>query len=216
MEFEKLTAQVRTGRKKGIARRMRRTGFIPAVCYGRQMTPITVSVDPKALTDALRGPLGRNIVMQMSVDGEGAPNDPVLVMLQDYQYHPVSREILHADFIQVSMDNEVRVQVPFILTGRSIGVQTGGVVAQVFRSLPVKCKPDAIPNNLELDITELELGMSKKVSDLVLPEGITVEFESTQTLVSVNAPTVVAVEVDEEEEEEETEGEEAEEAIPAE
>ena len=215
MEFEKLTAQVRTGRKKGIARRLRRTGVIPAVCYGRELTPLAVSVDPKALVDALRGPLGRNIVIQMSVDGEGAPKEPVLVMLQDYQYHPVSRQLLHADFLQISMDHEVRVQVPFILTGRSIGVQAGGVVAQVFRSLPVKCRPDAIPNNLELDITDMELGMIRKVSDLQLPEGIEVEFDSNQTLVSVNTPAVVVAEV-EEEEEEAVEGEEAEEAPPAE
>jgi large subunit ribosomal protein L25 len=220
MEFEKLTAQVRTGRKKGVARRLRRDGFIPAVCYGREMSPLAVSLDPKALTDALGGPMGRNIVIQLSVDGEGAPNEPVLVMLQDYQYHPVSRAILHADFIQVTMDQKVRVQVPFILTGKSIGVQAGGVLAQVFRSLPLKCRPDAIPGSIELDVSELELGMSKKVSDLDLPENVEIEFDLNQTLVSVNAPTVVVAEVEEEEEiEGEGEGEEAaegEEAPPAE
>jgi len=203
MEFENLTAQVRAGRKKGVARRLRRDGYIPAVCYGQGMSPLALSVDPKVLTDALCGSLGRNVVIQLNVEGEGSPSEPLLVMLQDYQYHPVSREILHADFLKVAMDQEVHVQVPFKATGRAAGVQTGGVLAQVYRSLPIKCRPDEIPPVLEIDVTEMGLGSIRKVSDLVLPPGIVVEYEQHQTLVSVSMPAAIPAETEEEEEEEE-------------
>lgn len=189
MEFEKLTAQVRTGRKKGVARRLRREGFIPAVCYGPDMSPLALSVSPKALSDALRGPLGRNVVLEMSVEGDGAPTDDILVMLQDFQYHPLDREVLHADFLHVAMDRDVHVQVPFVLTGKAAGITMGGVVTQVFRTLPLRCKPDAIPVSIELDVTPMELGTIRKVSDLALPPGVAVELEQNLTLVSCAQPT---------------------------
>ncbi len=199
MEFEKLSAQIRTGRKKGVARQLRRDGLIPAVCYGRDMQPLSMSLDPLTLTEAVKGPLGRNVVIEMSIEGDGAPADPILVMLQDYQYHAVHREVLHADFLQVSIDREVHVQVPIELLGRAAGVLTGGILSQVFRELPVRCLPSAIPAKFEIDVSPLELGDLRKVSDLDIPDGVVIECESTQTLVGVSAPTVVA-EADEEEE----------------
>lgn len=211
MEFEKLSAQTRSGRKKGTARQLRRDGFIPAVCYGRDIDPITLSVDPKALSEVMAGPLGRNIVIKMDVEGDGSPSEPILVMLQDYQYHPVSRQVLHADFLQVSMEREVHVRVPFEVYGRSVGVQAGGMIARVFRTLPVCCHPDKIPEKLEIDVTEMDLGDIRKVSDLDLPEGVTIEYEPNRTVISVMAPTLAAT--TEETEEEEEEG--AEEETPA-
>jgi large subunit ribosomal protein L25 len=201
MEFEKLTAQVRTGRKKGVARRLRREGFIPAVCYGPDMSPLTLSVDPKALSDALRGPLGRNVVVEMSVEGDGAPKDHLLVMLQDFQYHPLDRKVLHADFLHVAMDRDVHVQVPFVIVGKAAGTTMGGVVQQVFRTLPVRCKPDAIPTSLELDVTSMELNNIRKVSDVALPAGVAIELEPNLTLVSCVQPTQAKPEATEGEEE---------------
>ena len=193
MEFQKLTAEVRIGRKKGTARRLRRDGRIPAVCYGpEQGKPLALSVDPKALTDALRGPMGRNTVLQLEVAGDGAPSAPLLVMLQDAQFHPVERDLLHADFLTVSRDREVRVEIPLALEGRAVGVQAGGVLSQVFRAVPVRCRLDNIPSRLTLDVSDLELGSMLKVADLELPEGVAVEFDLTQTLVSVAAPSKAA------------------------
>ncbi len=201
MEFEKLTAQVRAGRKKGTARKLRRNGMIPAVCYGPEAAPVALSVDPKELSEALSGPLGRNTVIQLTVQGDGA-GDSRLVMLQDYQYHPIERSVLHADFLQIAPDREVAIQVPFILEGRSIGEQAGGVVMQVYRHLPVRCKPTAIPTDIRLEISEMDMGDLRKASDLELPDDVVLEIEQNLTLVSISAPTVV-----EEPEEEEGEGE---------
>jgi large subunit ribosomal protein L25 len=202
MEFEKLTAQVRTGRKKGVARRLRREGFIPAVCYGVDMQPVALSVNPKSLSEIMNGELGRNAPVNMSVDGA----EPVLVMLQDYQYHPVTREVLHADFLRVTEEQHVHVRVPLRLTGRSVGVQAGGVLSRVFRDLPVVCRPDQIPGEIVLDVTEMGLGAIRKVADLTLPEGVVVEYDAAQTLVSVSVPSSAADEAETTEEEEEAGG----------
>lgn len=210
MEFEKLTAHVRIGRKKGTARRLRREGLIPAICYGPGADPVALTIDPKALSEALSGPYGTNTIIELTVTGEGAPEDSMLVMLQDHQYHPIRRNVFHADFLRVSLDQEVRLDVPFILEGRSVGEQVGGVLMQVFRELPVRCKPEKVPPDIRLDISSLNLGDLRKVSDLDLPEGVVVELEPNQTLASVTVPTVVAepTEVKEEEEEEAAEAEE--------
>ena len=208
MEFEKLTAQVRAGRKKGTARKLRRGGRIPAICYGQEAAPVALSLDPKELSDALSGPLGKNTVIQLTVEGDGA-NDSRLVMLQDHQYHPVERTVLHADFLQVSPDREVSVRVPFLLVGKSIGEQVGGVVMQVHRHLPVRCLPNAIPESLSIDVSTMDLGDLRKAADLELPEGVVLELESNLTVLSISAPTVA--EEEPEEDEEGLEGEEGEE-----
>lgn len=214
MEFEKLTVQVRAGRKKGVARRLRREGMIPAVCYGPEQAPLALSVDPKVLGDTMQGPKGRNAVIEMTIEGPDAPSEPVLVMLQDHQYHPVDRAVLHADFLQVAIGQEVTIDVPFELTGRPAGVQEGGILTQIFRSLPVRCLPRDIPSKIVMDVTPMELGDIKRVEDLDLPEGVTVELIPNRTLVNVLAPTMVST-IDEEEEEEGEELEEgAEESAP--
>lgn len=192
MEFQKLTAEVRTGRKKGTARRLRRTGVIPAVCYGPGTAPVALSVDPTALGEVLGGPLGRNTVLELGVTGAERSEAPVLVMVKDVQYHPVRRALLHADFITVSREREIRAQVPLRLEGRPAGVQLGGVLTQVFRALPVRCRVDAIPTELVVDVSGLDIGGLVKVADLPLPDGVTVEQEPTQTLATVFAPTVKA------------------------
>jgi len=199
MEFEKLTAQIRTGRKKGVARQLRRDGFIPAVCYGLEKDPLALSLDPTALGDIVSGPLKHNTVMELSI--EGSSDEPFLVMLQDHQYHPVSRDILHADLLRVALDREVHVRVPLELVGRSVGVHVGGVLAKVFRTLPVRCRPDGIPSLLTLDVTSLDLGDILRVKDLVLPEGVVVELDANQTLASVSAPSSSAAKSSDEAEE---------------
>jgi len=207
MEFQKLTAEVRTGRKKGTARKLRRDGQIPAVCYGpERQDALALSIDPKALTEALSGELGRNTIVELAVAGDGAPAKPILVMLQDAQYHPVEREMLHADLLTVALDREVSVDVPLTLVGRSVGEQAGGVVSQVFRTLALECRIDAIPTELTLDISALDIGDIIKMNELTLPEGVKHEYEPTQTLASITAPTV-----EEEPEVEPEEGEEGEE-----
>lgn len=184
MDIQKLTAARRTEAGKGPSRRLRREGKIPAIAYGRKLEPLALAVSPKDLKVALSGVHGRNVVMELNVEGGSA----FTAMVRQYAHHPVTREILHADFIQIALNEAVDVEVPFKLFGKCKGVTEGGLLAQIYRTLPVRCLPEKIPNLIELDVTDLGLGESYKVNQLVLAEGVSVRLPAEQTIAVVNAP----------------------------
>jgi large subunit ribosomal protein L25 len=178
-----LAASNRSGRGKGPARRLRAEGKLPAIVYGPHKDAITIAVEPKQVKQILTAPLGRNTVVTLDIEGTKQ-----LAMLKSFDYHPLSRELEHADFYMVSLDRAIVVEVPFATTGKPKGAVAGGLLRQVFRKLPVKCTPDKIPAKLELDVSELELGAALHARDLPLPEGVTVMLDPGQTIVSVIAP----------------------------
>lgn len=181
MELRKVTAADRQETKKGPMRRLRASGKIPAVAYGKKLTPRSLSVSPKDLEDILGSERGRNTVIELDVQG----SDKLTVLLSSYQYHPVGRQLLHADFLQINLDEHVRVEVPFELTGKAKGVVMGGTLRQVFRKLPVRCLPKHIPVKITADVTELDIEQHVHVEDLVLPEGVTVELAPKRTVAGV-------------------------------
>ena len=117
MEIAKLSASKRTDQGKGPSRRLRTSGKIPAIAYGKNLAAMALAVDPKALKSALSGPHGRNSVVELAIDG-GAT---LTAMVRQYSHHPVTREFLHADFLQVDLAQPVDVEVPFKLIGKSKG-----------------------------------------------------------------------------------------------
>ncbi len=184
MEIAKLSASKRTDQGKGPSRRLRTSGKIPAIAYGKNLAAMALAVDPKALKSALSGPHGRNSVVELAIDG-GAT---LTAMVRQYSHHPVTREFLHADFLQVDLAQPVDVEVPFKLIGKSKGVVLGGVLMQVYRDLPVRCLPEKIPSLVELDVTDVDLGESVKASQLKLPEGVAARLPAEQTVAAVVAP----------------------------
>ena len=144
--------------------RLRRAGQIPAVVYGgesRQAEP--VAVDPKALLKILTSDAGANTLIALSIDGVGDAR----VLVREYQVHPVTRKLLHADFYRVAMDRVLRVTVPVHLTGEAKGVKAqGGVVDFVHRELVVECLPADIPEHITVDISELMLHDAVRVRDV--------------------------------------------------
>lgn len=191
MEFAKLNAAPRLAHGKGNARRVRKQGLIPAVAYGRSLKNMPISVDPAALVKHLQGPHGLNTVLKLEVDG-GAQD--LLVMLREFTHHPITRKFLHADFIQVTLDQDVEVEVPFVTTGKPAGLAQGGVLHQIYRKLPLRCRPEAIPAQVSADITALELGHALKVHDLKLPDGVSARLPAEQSIVSIVAPEKEVVE----------------------
>jgi large subunit ribosomal protein L25 len=123
-------------------------------------------------------------VLELEVEN----GQPLTVLLSDFQYHPVTRDLLHADFLQIDVTQPVDVDVPFELTGKPAGVVLGGVLRQVFRKLPVRCLPERIPVKIEHDVTELALGEHVQVQELTLPEGVAIRYEPTRTVAGVVAP----------------------------
>lgn len=184
MQLIKMAATHRAASGKGASSRLRREGNIPAVAYGRNLAAVHVAIAPKALLGVLSSEHGQNAVVELAIDG----GETLTVMVRDYTYHPISRDLLHADFVQVKLDEPVDVEVPFRTVGKSKGVAAGGILQVIFRRIPVRCLPEKIPTFLEADITELDMGESLKASVLRMPEGVQVRLPGDQTVAVVNAP----------------------------
>lgn len=181
MELRKIAATPRTAAGKGGARRLRTEGKIPAVAYGRELAPESLAVSPRELVEVIRSERGRNTPLELAVEGGEART----VLVREYQYHPVSRELLHVDFMQIHLDRPVEVEVPLELTGKPKGVAEGGTLRQVYRKVPISCLPSLIPTKLTYDVTELDLDGTVTTSSLTLPAGVAVRLPAAQTLAAV-------------------------------
>jgi large subunit ribosomal protein L25 len=180
METTSLQAEVRAVRGKGPARRLRAQGQIPAIVYGPALEPTALTLSPKELTKALEGPKGRNVVFTLSFDGKD-----LLAMVKDLTVDPVTRVILHADFLRVTEDRPIDIVVPVTTHGRPIGVQKGGKLTVVFRELPIRTVPKSIPVSIDIDVAKLDIGGAVTVADLQLPEGVSVTLPKTKNVVGV-------------------------------
>jgi large subunit ribosomal protein L25 len=190
MEIIKLDAQIRRDAGKGPAKRLRSEGKVPAVAYGKALAAVSLAVSPKGLTDILKSQHGRNTVVELGIEG----GKKITALLRDYNVHPVTRDVLHADFVEIKLDQPVDVEVPFNCIGKAAGVVTGGILRQVYRRLPIRCLPEKIPVIIEYDVTALELGDHVKTSQLKLPEGVAVRLPADQTIAGVVAPEKEKVE----------------------
>jgi large subunit ribosomal protein L25 len=188
MEFTKLQAQYRGATGKGPARRMRSAGLVPAVIYGPGIPTVPIAVAPRALTAALAGPLRINTVLDLALEGGPADAPAALhVIVHEHQYDPLSRQLLHVDFVVVDPNKPVRVSVPLVTTGRSLGEQAGGVLEQFHRMLLVSCLPERIPERIEIDISKLDMNASIRAGDLPMPEGVLIATPPETPLVAVVA-----------------------------
>src|SRR5262245_8402614 len=154
MDFAKVNVEVRTAIGKGSARKTRAAGMVPGVLYGHKEAALSVTVDPHALVKSLDKERKRNTVFSLQLKNGGQAQD-VTAMIRDVQIDPLSRKIVHVDFIRVSMDEEVRVTIPLILVGTPVGVTDGGNLHHSVHALPVAAKPAAIPSKVEIDVSAL-------------------------------------------------------------
>jgi large subunit ribosomal protein L25 len=147
------------------AGRMRRAGRIPAVIYGGvKDSSESLAVDPKQLLDILHSEAGVNTLIKIKVEGAGSDAH---VLIKEFQLHPVTQHLLHADFYRVAMDKVTRVTVPVHLTGEAKGVKAeGGIVDFVHREVVVECLPADIPKHIVVDITELMMHNGVRVRDV--------------------------------------------------
>jgi large subunit ribosomal protein L25 len=195
-----LTAQKRTEFGNGPTRRLRRRGLVPGVVYQPGSESLAFSLNDRELRRAMAE--GRTGVIDLTVEGDHAR--PVL--LKDFQIDPVRGDVLHVDFQEVDLAQEVEAPVQVLLVGSSVGVRDGGVLDQPLREVVVRALPDTLPDQLELDVSELTVGDSITVEGIAAPEGVVIVTDPETVVASVIAPTVV------EEPEEPEEGEEGEEA----
>ncbi len=177
MQTIKLKAEIRGGKGKGAARQLRAKGQVPAVYYGRGVETKALSVSPKELMEAISGELGKNAVIELELGSES-----VRTLMTDYQVHPVSRALLHADFLKVEDDREVDVAVPLEFVGKAKGIVMGDKLRQVFREVPVRCLPANIPAKLTYDVTEMQIEDILRAEELPLPDGVTIRLKPAQNL----------------------------------
>ena len=183
-----INVDVRRDTGKGVARKLRAAGRIPGVYYGRSEASVLISLDPRALEHILAtSAAGMNTLIDIVAKGAGAV-DGKTVLVKELQRDPVYGTPLHADLYAIDLARAIQVSVPLHLTGTAPGVLMGGIVDHALRELDLECLADAIPEEIPVDISALEVGDSLHVRDIPLPEGVTLISDADLSIVSVVAP----------------------------
>lgn len=191
MEKILVKADTRSEIGKGSARSLRRAGLVPAVFYsGGSSTPIKLNA--KQMRKLIYSGVGEHalITIQLAEDGSKVSEHPVLI--KDYQSDPVSEELLHVDFMEVSLKDKIHVTVQLVIAKAPVGVKKGGILLHRMRDIEVECLPTQIPEKIEIDAESIDIGHSLHVSDLPELEGVRVVSEPSEVVLAVTAPTVEA------------------------
>ncbi len=197
-ETSALVAEHRSATGKGAARKLRAAGRIPGVVYraGAEATP--VALDLRSLERLLaKSDQGINTLIDLSIQGEGAPVSK-RVMVRELQRDPVYGQFTHADLYEIDMTERIEVEVPIHLTGKSQGVEEGGLLDHQLRELEIECLPGSIPEEIVVDVSALQIGDSLHVGDLAIPGDIELRTDRDLAVVSVMPPTVAEAEPTEE------------------
>ena len=188
METKTLTAALREGTGKGVARKTRAAGMIPAVMYGEDIESKPIAIKEKEFYGIIRSSASENILLELSI--EGADDKPRTVLVKDIQHDPVDGQLLHIDFQQISLTKKIIVDIPIRIKGIAEGVKTmGGILEFIHRELAVACLPTDIMDFIEIDVSKLGIGDSIFAGDLDL-HGVEMHTNPKQVLVTVAAPTV--------------------------
>ena len=183
MATANLNAKARTDRGKGVARKLRQSGQIPAIIYGHSREPQSLTIDTRELERLLERVAAASTVIDLSIDGRSART-----LIREIQRHPVKRSILHVDFQELVAGEKVTVSIPLVFTGSAQGVRDGGILDQVMHELTIRVDPSNIPNHVDVDVTPLVIGHSIHVSELQIPEGVEVLDDEDATVCTVSAP----------------------------
>lgn len=190
MKTVEVSIEPRTGRGKGTARKLRRSGVIPAVLYGpKRQATVPVAVKADEFAKKLSHLEGSHLI-RLLADGQNGELNDRMVLVREVQRHPVTADVLHADFYEVDLTERLTVSVPLHFIGKPVGVVSGGVLQPVMREVQVECLPTEIPEFIEVDVSGLGIHEAVHVSELKLPEGVTPVGDQTQPVVTVLPPTV--------------------------
>ena len=206
MDLIELKTNIRTTTGNGPARRIRMTGQIPAVLYGPKTEPVLLSVNKSDLELVFKkGGIGQvilNLVIQQNGETTTRP-----AMIKELQTHPVSRNFIHIDFYEIKMDQKITAKIPVVTKGMAKGVELGGMLQIIRRELEVECLPLAVPESIEIDISDLDIGDSIHVGDIRVEGEIEFLEDDNYTVVTVLSPKLEEEPEEEEEAEEEAEKE---------
>ncbi|MCK5861768.1 MAG: 50S ribosomal protein L25 [Candidatus Hydrogenedentes bacterium] len=173
----------------------RATGNVPAVIYGNKEEPVSIAVNDKFIEKLLHTEGGAHAIVQLNFENTPDCNTPALI--KAVQRHPIRDTLVHIDFLRIRLDQRIQSRVSVVLTGRAKGFLEGGVTDHQLREIEIECLAMEMPDHIEVDITELELGDSIHVSDLEVAEGITILTNAKFAVASIHAPRVLKTEEEE-------------------
>jgi len=182
-----ITVEASLRKKTGSAesRRLRRDGLIPAIIYGDKKDSVSVSVNTKQITMILRSESGHNTIFKLQTPG----HDVDTVMIKEWDIHPVTGKLAHADLYRISLTEKQRINVPVLLVGESAGVKVGGgTLEHHLRELQVECLPMDIPEHIDIDISDLKIGDHIMVRDVKVSDNIRLMDSGDQVVVALLAP----------------------------
>jgi large subunit ribosomal protein L25 len=191
-----LDAQKREGTGKGVARKLRAAGRVPAVLYGRELDPVHLSVDAQDAGHLFYAISVDNTIVDLAVEGE---KEAFQTLIREIQVHPLRQTLTHVDFLRIQKGVKVEVNVPVHLTGTAEGVKSGGVLEQIIHDLAIRCIPSLIPQSIDFDVSHVELNESLHIFDVEFEEGIEVMVDTKSTICTVAIPKVIEEETDEDE-----------------
>ena len=192
MERLQVKASPRAITTKGHLRQLRQDGFVPGIVYGRNKESMPVTVDSKDLMNVISQPSGMNTLVELVSDNI---QDTVMVkeLTRDILYHD---RLTHIDFIRISLEDKLEVNVPVQLVGEPRGIKEGGMIQQSMREVTMKCLPTDIPELVELDVSGLDIGQSLTVADLAVPGDTEVLSDPAEVIVTVLAPRIAEEEAE--------------------
>ena len=185
---------------KEVSKKIRKEGRVPAVVYGGHREPVAITVDRKSVAELItRSEHGRRSIFLLKITGTDQQRH---AMIKEIQIDPISRKMIHIDFVRVMMDEVIKVNVPVHLSGVARGVKEGGVLDWQIRELHVECLPNAIPDAIEVNVDDVGVHQYVHVSDLKAPEGVKILEDPERVVVGVThmraevVPEVAPVEAD--------------------
>ncbi|MBB5032480.1 50S ribosomal protein L25 [Prosthecobacter vanneervenii] len=183
-----LQAEVRTQSGTGAVKRMRKAGNIPAALYGRKVKASNIQVHGKTFAKLLEGSASDNILVSLKISGA----EDQLALVQEVQHDYLRGGILHIDFHAVAADEEIHANVPVTLVGEAKGQKQGGLVEAIHHEIEVRCLPKDLPESIQIDVTNLEVGKGIHVSEISFPAGVTARLAGDVVIVMCEEPKVEA------------------------
>jgi len=193
MEKILVKADKRTELGKGSARSLRRQNVLPAVLYGEGKS-VTIKLDRKEIQKLIYSGGGEHSLITLEINEGNSKTSEHPVLIKDYQREPVSEELLHVDFIEVSLKKKIKVTIPVVIVKEPAGIKMGGILQHRVREIEIECLPTQIPDKIEIDAGHVEIGHSLHVSDIPPQEGLKIVTDPSEVILSVTAPKEEVVE----------------------
>ncbi|MBI5051115.1 MAG: 50S ribosomal protein L25 [Nitrospirae bacterium] len=189
MEKILLKAEKRYETGKGAARTLRKQGLLPGVLYKKDSsTPI--KLQRKEFVKLMSSGIAAHTLIAMELTDNKSDKTEHLSLIKDYHVDPVRNELLHVDFIEISMEKKIKITIPVVIIKEPMGIKKGGIMQQIMREIQIECLPADIPDKIEVDASALDIGHSLHVRDIALREGLKILSDPQAVTVTVSAPVV--------------------------